>query len=106
MSGGGSQPSRGAMSSKFAFATISPQVLQSYERDNEVATAQLQKATGELREAEMEMDRLMARDPDIDFALQKIGMDIENSRRRIVEAERRVKELRFAEPFYSYLFSH
>jgi len=106
MSGGGSQPSRGAMSSKFASATISPQVLQSYERDNEVATAQLQKATEELREAEMEMDRLMARDPDIDFALQKIGMDIENGRRRIVEAERRVKELRFAQPFYSYLFSY
>jgi structural maintenance of chromosome 4 len=104
MSGGGSQPSRGAMSSKFAAANISPQVLQSYERDNELATEQLQKATVALREAETEMERLTTRDPEIDFALQKIGMDIENSKRRIVEAERRVKELRFFEPLYSYLF--
>lgn len=96
MSGGGSQPSRGAMSSKFASA-ISPQVLHSYEKDNENATERLQKATAVLREAETEMDRLSARGPEIDFALQKIGMDIENSKRRIVEAERRVKELRCAE---------
>jgi structural maintenance of chromosome 4 len=103
MSGGGSQPSRGAMSSKFASA-ISPQVLHSYERDNEQATEQLQKATTKLREAETEKERLSTRDPEIDFALQKIGMDIENNRRRIVEAERRVKELRFAKPLLPLLF--
>lgn len=97
MSGGGSQPSRGAMSSKFAPSTVSPQVLQSYERDSQQATEQLQKATVELRDAEMELDQLKSRDPEIDLAIQKIGMDIENNKRRIAEAERRVKELRFAE---------
>lgn len=93
MSGGGSQPSRGAMSSKFASGSISPQVLQSYEKESEQATEQLQKVTAELREAEAELERLMSRDPEIEIALQKIGMDIENSKKRIGGAERRVKEL-------------
>jgi structural maintenance of chromosome 4 len=106
MSGGGSQPSRGAMSSKFAAATISPQVFQSYERDNEQAMEQLQKATVGLREAEVEMERLTARDPEIDLTLQKIGMDIENGKKRIAEAERRVKELRFAKLLYSHPFTN
>ena len=100
MSGGGSQPSRGAMSSKFASASISPQVLQSYEKESEQATEQLQKVTAELREAEVELERLMSRDPDIDIALQKVGMDIENSRKRIGGAERRVKELTFVHLLY------
>lgn len=100
MSGGGSQPSRGAMSSKFASASISPQVLQSYEKESEQATEQLQKVTAELREAEVELERLMSRDPEIDIALQKVGMDIENSRKRIGGAERRVKELTFVHLLY------
>jgi len=94
MSGGGSQPSRGAMSSKFAAASVSPQMLQSYEKDSEHAAQELQKATAEFREAEMELERLTARDPELDLALQKAGMDIENTKRRLVEAEKRIKELR------------
>ena len=94
MSGGGSQPSRGAMSSKFAAASVSPQILQSYERDSEHAAQELQKATAEFREAEMELERLTSRDPELDLALQKAGMDIENTKRRLVEAEKRIKELR------------
>ncbi|KDR85857.1 hypothetical protein GALMADRAFT_109359 [Galerina marginata CBS 339.88] len=93
MSGGGSQPSRGAMSSKFAAASVSPQVMQTYERDSEQAAQQLQKALAELREAEQEVERLRAREPEIDLAYQKIGMDIENVKRRIAEAEKRVKDL-------------
>lgn len=94
MSGGGSQPSRGAMSSKFAAASVSAQVLQSYERDCEHAAQQLQKATAEFRKAETELEQLMAREPEIDLALEKTGMDIENTKRRLIEAEKRVKELR------------
>jgi len=95
MSGGGSQPSRGAMSSKFANTSVSPQVLQTYERDSQHAAQQLQTAVADLREAEAELDRLNGRDPEIDMASQKIAMEIENIRKRIVEADRRVKELRY-----------
>jgi len=95
MSGGGSAPQRGAMSSKLASNAVSPQVLQGYERDSENAAQQLQKASAELREAEVELDRLKARDPEIDLAYQKLGMDIENVKRRIAEAQKRVNDLRF-----------
>jgi hypothetical protein len=60
----------------------------------------------ELREVETEMECLTTRDPEIDFALQKICMDMENSKRRIVEAERRVKELRFVELLLSRPFAN
>lgn len=95
MSGGGGQPSRGAMSSKLAAASVTPQVLQGYERDSEQAGQQLHKATSDLRDAEQELDGLKRRDPEIDLTLQKIGMDIDNVKRRTAEAEKRVRDLRF-----------
>ena len=78
MSGGGSQPSHGAMSSKFASTSVSPQVLQTYESDSEHAAQQLQTAIADLREAEAALERLNRRDPEIDMASQKIAMEIEN----------------------------
>ncbi|KAF9472577.1 hypothetical protein BDN70DRAFT_886856 [Pholiota conissans] len=93
MSGGGNSVSRGAMSSKQAAATVSPAVMKSYERDNEQANQELQKALADLREAEAELDHLRTRGPAIDLEYQKIGMDTENVKMRIVQAEKRVKEL-------------
>jgi len=94
MSGGGSTPSRGAMSSKFAPTSVSPQVLQTYEKDNQQAAQQLQKATDELRAIEAELDNLKRRDPQIELELKKISMDIENVKRRTAEAEKRVRDLK------------
>ncbi|PPR02346.1 hypothetical protein CVT24_011690 [Panaeolus cyanescens] len=88
MSGGGGQPQRGAMSSKLAANAVSPQLLQGYERDNEAAAQQLQKATNDLRIAESELEGLKTRGPELDLAYQKIGMEINNMKQRIAEAER------------------
>ncbi|KAF8910222.1 hypothetical protein CPB84DRAFT_1764970 [Gymnopilus junonius] len=93
MSGGGSQLSRGAMSSKLAAATVTPEVLRSYERESDQAAQQYQKALADLRDAEQELERLKSREPEIDLAYQKVGMDIENLKRRIAEAEKRAKDL-------------
>lgn len=93
MSGGGGQPQRGAMSSKLAANAVSPQTLQAYEKDSEHAAHQLQKATNDLRVAETELDGLKRRGPELDLAFQKMGMEIDNIKRRIAEAERRVKDL-------------
>ena len=92
MSGGGSQVTRGGMSSKQAVA-VPPHVLRAYEKDSEDAAKQLQEATAILREAEMELERLTTRGPEIDMAYQKLGLDIENVKKRITEAEKRVKDL-------------
>ena len=93
MSGGGSQVSRGGMSSKQAVATVSPQVLRTYEKESQDAANRLQEATVALREAEMELERLSTRGPEIDMAYQKLGLDIENVKKRIIEADKRVKDL-------------
>jgi structural maintenance of chromosome 4 len=101
MSGGGNSVSRGAMSSKQAAATVSPATVKGYERDNEQANQELQKASAELRDAEAELERLRTRGPAIDLEYQKIGMDIENVKMRITQAEKRVRELRYVFLFHS-----
>lgn len=94
MSGGGSQPMRGGMSSKLAADAVSPAVLREYEKDSETSAQQLQQAMEEARAAESEADRLSRSGPEIDMALQKLNLDIENGKRRISEAEKRVRDLK------------
>ena len=94
MSGGGSQPIRGGMSSKLAADAVSPAVLREYEKDSETSAKQLQQAMEEARAAESEADRLSRSGPEIDMALQKLNLDIENGKKRISEAEKRVRDLK------------
>ncbi|KAG6878031.1 hypothetical protein C0993_000571 [Termitomyces sp. T159_Od127] len=93
MSGGGSQPARGAMSSKLASDAVSPQVLKKYEQESQDTSQHLDQALNELRIAEEELDRLRNSGPQIDLAFQKLGLDIENSKHRIAEAEKRVQHV-------------
>ena len=102
MSGGGSHVSKGGMSSKKA-ATISPQQLRTYEKDSEDAANRLQEATAKLQQAEMELERLSVRGPEIDMALHKLSLDIENVKKRITEAEKRVKDLGYVPSLFSRL---
>lgn len=95
MSGGGSQPARGAMSSKLAADAVSPQVLRKYEHESRDASQHLDQALEELRVAEEELDRLRNSGPQVDLAFQKLGLDIENSKQRIAEAEKRVQHVKY-----------
>ncbi|KAK0465948.1 RecF/RecN/SMC N terminal domain-containing protein [Desarmillaria tabescens] len=92
--GGGGQPARGGMSSKFAAEAVPQNVLKNYERESEEARKQLELATQESREAETERDRLLKVGPEIDLSFEKLGMDIENGKKRIADAEKRVRELK------------
>ncbi|KAK0209223.1 RecF/RecN/SMC N terminal domain-containing protein [Desarmillaria ectypa] len=92
--GGGGQPARGGMSSKFAAEAVRPEVLKNYERESEEARKELELSTQESREAETERDRLLKVGPEIDLSFEKLGMDIENGKKRIADAEKRVRELK------------
>lgn len=94
MSGGGGQPSRGGMSSKFAAEAVRPEVMQQYERDSEEATRKLNQAMEEASRAEAELDRLKRSGPELDMAFQKLTLEIETGKRSIIEAEKRVKDLK------------
>ncbi|KAJ7262256.1 RecF/RecN/SMC [Mycena haematopus] len=94
MSGGGNQPARGAMSSKFAAEAVRPEVLRALEQDSADAEKRLQKAATEEQDAAMELDRLKKAVPETETAFQKLGLDIENGKRRISEAEKRISDLK------------
>jgi structural maintenance of chromosome 4 len=96
MSGGGNTPARGAMSSKFAPEAVRPEVLRALEQDSAEAERRLEQAIKEAQAAEMELDRLKTAVPETETAFQKLGLDIENGKRRISEAEKRISDLRLA----------
>jgi structural maintenance of chromosome 4 len=95
MSGGGSQVSKGGMSSKFAKGVVNPQVLKAYEKESEDTARELEAALQTLKAIEAEVDELQKKGPAIDISLDKVGLDIKTGKNRVTEAEKRVKELKY-----------
>ena len=94
MSGGGTHVSRGGMSSRLAQEAVSPDVLKKYEQESEAAAQQLEATVQELRQAEAEADSVMRSGPQIDLAIEKVNLGIQNGAKRVSEAEQRVRELK------------
>ena len=94
MSGGGAKPRGGGMSSKLAADAVAPDVLRKYEQDSEAAAAQLAEATNELRAAEAELDAVAKSGPQINLEIDKVNLDIQNAGKRVIEAEKRVRDLK------------
>ena len=94
MSGGGTHLAKGAMSSKLATEAVQPEVLKKYEKESEDMTKRLETAQAQLHEFESQLDGLTKKIPEIDISLQKIDLDIKTGNKRIVEAEKRVRELK------------
>ncbi|KAJ7497217.1 RecF/RecN/SMC [Mycena latifolia] len=94
MSGGGNQPARGAMSSKFAPEAVAPEVLRALQQESDEAEGRLKKAMKDVQEAEAELESLRRAVPETETALQKLALDIENGKKRILEAEKRVSDLK------------
>jgi structural maintenance of chromosome 4 len=94
MSGGGSAPRGGGMSSKLAPDNVNPDVLRRYEQENEKTARDLEGALNKQRELESEVERLRNEGPRIQMATSKIELDVRNCEGRIGEAAKRVKELK------------
>ncbi|KAJ7733746.1 RecF/RecN/SMC protein [Mycena maculata] len=94
MSGGGSQPAKGAMSSKFAPEAVRPEVLRALEQEANDADKRLDLAMKQVQAAEAELDSLKRAVPETETAFQKLGLDIENGKKRISEAEKRISDLK------------
>ena len=82
------------MSSKLAADAVAPDVLRKYEQDSEAAAAQLAEATNELRAAEAELDAVAKSGPQINLEIDKVNLDIQNAGKRVIEAEKRVRDLK------------
>ncbi|KAI0275213.1 RecF/RecN/SMC N terminal domain-containing protein [Gloeopeniophorella convolvens] len=94
MSGGGSKPRGGGMSSKLAADAVSPDILRRYEQDSEAASRQLAEASEELHAAEAELEAIARSGPQINLEIDKVNLDIQNAGRRVAELEKRVKDLK------------
>ncbi|KAH9070762.1 RecF/RecN/SMC N terminal domain-containing protein [Lactarius deliciosus] len=94
MSGGGGKPRGGGMSSKLAADAVPPDVLRKYEQDSEAATAQLTVTMEELRVAESELEAVGKSGPQINLEIDKVNLDIQNAGKRVIEAEKRVRDLK------------
>ena len=64
------------------------------EKESEDATSRLDAAVNQLRDYEVELDKLSRELPEIDMALQKVDLDLKTGGKRIEEAERRVRDLK------------
>ncbi|KAG1859796.1 RecF/RecN/SMC [Suillus subluteus] len=94
MSGGGNHVSRGGMSSKLQAEAVSPQVLKTYEQESEQAARSLEAAQQELRDIEAEAERLTQAGPEIELDIEKLTMGVNNGKKRLTDAERRVQDLK------------
>ncbi|KAJ6609837.1 RecF/RecN/SMC [Mycena sp. CBHHK59/15] len=94
MSGGGTQPARGAMSSKFTAEAVRPEVLRALEQESSDAERRLEQVMDTFQTAETELERLKKVAPEIETAFQKLGLDLENGKKRISEAEKRISDLK------------
>lgn len=94
MSGGGTQVARGGMSSKLAVEAVRPEVLRVWEQDSEAAARALEEALKHTRSLESEAERLTQAGPQLDMDIEKLTLDINNGRKRLEEAEKRVRDLK------------
>ncbi|KAJ3746755.1 RecF/RecN/SMC N terminal domain-containing protein [Lentinula detonsa] len=94
MSGGGGAPAKGGMSPKQAKDSVSPRQLQELEQEREQTQAKLEEATAAVRSAEAELELLNRSGPEIDLRYEKLGLDIQQGKSRIEEAEKRLKNMK------------
>ena len=95
MSGGGAKVSKGGMSSKLSADKVAPEVVERYEKDMTLAEEELVAYQMERKAAETEMALLQKRLPEVEIALEKIGLDVSTASKRIIEAQKRLDELQY-----------
>ncbi|KIY43282.1 RecF/RecN/SMC protein [Fistulina hepatica ATCC 64428] len=93
MSGGGSRPQKGGMSSKATAGHFSPQEIQKLRQAYETAQQQFDQMQQEVNSAEAEVNNLSKNGPTIEMTIQKLDLDIKSCEARISDARKRLQEV-------------
>lgn len=83
------------MSSKFASDKVEPKVLARYEEESETAQQDFTDFQTARRQLSTEIASLQKQLPEIEMSITKVELDVENGKKRVVEAERRLTELQY-----------
>ncbi|KAF9264610.1 RecF/RecN/SMC protein [Marasmius fiardii PR-910] len=94
MSGGGRSQAKGAMSSKFAAEAVRPDVMRKWEKETQDAEVELEEKLTELKHAQDQLTAVKKRVPEIDMEYEKLGLELQTGKMRVVEADKRVKTLK------------
>ena len=97
MSGGGTRVARGGMSSKLVAETSKEQVSK-LEFDRDALEQSLKEHLTRQRELEVSLNELNGQLPQLETAMQKTGLEVESLKRNFADCERRISELRNAQP--------
>ncbi|KAI9430461.1 hypothetical protein H4582DRAFT_2086904 [Lactarius indigo] len=87
MSGDAAQPRGGA-------DALPPDLLRKYEQESETAALQLTEVTEELRAAEAELEAVGKSVSQVDLEIDLVNLDIRNAGKRVIEAEKWVRDLK------------
>ncbi|KAJ3044213.1 hypothetical protein HDV00_002891 [Rhizophlyctis rosea] len=94
MSGGGSAPQRGGMSSKFAAADVDPQKAVELEKSREELEKELRSVSEARAKAEQELKALRDQIPPLEMEYKKLDMEVEAIGARYEDAKRNLQDLR------------
>jgi structural maintenance of chromosome 4 len=94
MSGGGSRPSRGGMSSKFADAEYSPEQVARLQQEVVQLEGELQALTMKVQRYEVELRDMQDRPGQIDIEMEKAQMALKVGAKTLEEASKRVEDLK------------
>ncbi len=92
MTGGGTNVSKGRMSSKLV-AETSKEAVQKLEQERDAQELSFQEYQVQTRKLETDLRNLHERIPELDVTMSKIELEIESAVRHLADAERRVHEL-------------
>ncbi|KAJ3029888.1 UNVERIFIED_CONTAM: hypothetical protein HDU68_010775 [Siphonaria sp. JEL0065] len=94
MSGGGTQPQRGGMCSKFSNAnSVSPEQLAELEAEESSCEGKLEELLSKKRQYAAERDRLIKEIPAAEFRISKIQMGLQSVEKQISDAEKQIQSL-------------
>jgi structural maintenance of chromosome 4 len=95
MTGGGSRPQQGAMSSTFKRDDVTPEMVFKLEQERDKLDKELRSLLDKRREAERNLNEKKESLPRMQMDAEKLEMELKSLDKRKAETKKRLAELRY-----------